>query len=159
MRRGALQDFPSIGQFRLRSCALVVLVAVLGCFGQTSSTYPVTGLVKLPDGTPLAGGRILFRPVDDAGHAARGIISEGGVFQLGTFADGDGAVPGAHRVVITPAIPESALDDPASIARYRSTVGLRYQNVTTTPLELNVQADGSANHFEIVLEPARNERR
>jgi hypothetical protein len=134
-------------------------MAVSGCFGQTSSTYSVTGVVKHPNGTPLAGGRILFQPVGDTGHAARGIISEDGAFQLGTYSNGDGAVAGVNKVVITPAIPDSALDDPASIARYRSTVDLRYQNVATTPLELIVKADGSANHFEIVLEPARTERR
>jgi hypothetical protein len=143
----------------LRGWALVFLISLSGCFGQSSSTYPVTGVVKHSNGKVLTGGRILFQPLAETGHVARGIISEDGAFELGTYSDGDGAVAGAHKVVITPAIPDSDLDDPASIARYRSTVDLRYQNVKTTPLELRVKDDGSINHFEIVLEPPRTERR
>jgi hypothetical protein len=137
----------------------VFLMALSGCFGQSSATYPVTGVVKHPDGKPLAGGRILFQPVGETGHAARGIISHDGTFQLGTYAHDDGAIAGGYKAVITPAIPDNALDNPASIARYRSTVDLRYQNVTTTPLEFKVRDDGSTNRFEIVLEPTRTERR
>jgi hypothetical protein len=156
---GAFPTLPGKDGCRVRCCTLGFLIAISGCFGQTSSTYPAAGVVKHADGKPLAGGRILFHPVNEPGHAARGIISHDGTFQLGTYSDGDGAVAGAYKVVITPAIPENALDNPAAIARYRSAVDLRYQNLNSTPLELNVKDDGSINHFDIVLVPPRAESR
>jgi hypothetical protein len=131
----------------------------MGCSGGSTATYPVTGIVKRSNGEPLRGGRIIFQPIGQSTNAARGIIADDGSFQLGTYSDRDGAVAGAHKVTITPAVPEDALDDPASIARYRSAIDLRYQSVATTPLEFNVKDNGSTNHFEIVLEPPRTERR
>ena len=143
----------------LGCCILALLVGWMGCSGGSSATYPVTGNVKRPDGEPLRGGRILFQPIGASSDAARGVIAEDGTFRLGTYSAGDGAVAGTHKVTISPAVPEEALDDPASIVRYRSTIDLRYQNVDTTPLELSVKNDGSTNHFEIVLEPLSTQRK
>jgi len=135
---------------------IFLVVGLVGCSHRGGATYPVTGTVKLSDGKPLAGGRILFQPTGEQTNSARGIIAQDGSFQLTTFEPNDGAVPGEHKVVITPAVPEEALDNPTAIARYRSLVDQRYQNVDSTPLKLTVQADGSQNHFEIVLEPSRS---
>ena len=135
-------------------CWIAIIAVAAGCSRSSPATYAVTGIVKQASGAPLAGGHILFQPTGDATQPARGTIAADGAFQLGTFTPGDGAVPGVHKVAIYPLVPEDALGDAAAIARHRSVIDSRYQNVQTTPLELTVKGDGSANHFEIVLESA-----
>jgi hypothetical protein len=147
---------PTLKNGIVRHYIIYSLAALLfGCSNQGVATYRVTGTVKLSDGKPLAGGRILFQPTGEVSHSARGIIAQDGSFQLTTFEPNDGAIPGEHKVVITPAVPEEAMDNPAAIARYRSLLDARYQNVDTTPLKYTVQPDNSQNHFDIVLEPSR----
>ena len=92
----------------------------------------------------------------EGGQSAWGIIAADGTFSLRTSEANDGARPGAYKVVINPAVPEEALDDPAAVARYRSLVALRYQNLESTPLAYTVKDDGSVNHFEVVLESAKS---
>jgi hypothetical protein len=129
----------------------VAAVAVLmGCSGRTS-TYPVTGTAKLANGKPLAGARILFQPMGESSQPAKATIGDDGAFELGTFNKGDGAVPGEHRVAIYPLVPADASNDRAAIARYRSIIDSRFQNIQTTPLEYTVKADGTSNHFDIVI--------
>lgn len=131
---------------------LLIIVPLAGCSG-SSKTQTVTGTVKLENGKPLAGGRILFQPMGESTQPARGTIAADGTFQLGTFSTGDGAVPGVHKVAIYPAVPEQAVNDPAAVARYMAAVDIRYQNIQTTPLEYTVKSDGSVNHFDIVVKP------
>jgi hypothetical protein len=136
----------------MRFCMYALLVAFLGCSDSVSNTYPVTGTVKLGNGQPLAGGRILFQPTGEASQPARGIVMPDGSFRLTTFETNDGAVAGHHKIMITPSVPGESLDDPAAIARHRSIVNRRYQSLQTTPLEYTVKSDGTGNHFKIVLE-------
>jgi hypothetical protein len=82
---------------------------------------------------------------------AKATIGDDGAFELGTFNKGDGAVPGEHRVAIYPLVPADASNDRAAIARYRSIIDSRFQNIQTTPLEYTVKADGTSNHFDIVI--------
>ena len=133
-------------------CVSVLILSILvsGC-GDSSATVPVTGTVKFESGEPLTGANVLFQPVD-GGQRARGTVRSDGSFELGTAASDDGAVLGVHRVVVTPAVPAEAIDDPQAIARHRATVDRRYQDIQSTPLEVTVKDDGSANDFEIVLE-------
>lgn len=62
-------------------------------------TLPVKGKVTY-NGKPLTRGNINFQPVD-IGREANGSIQPDGTFVLTTFKDGDGAVPGVHRVAVT----------------------------------------------------------
>jgi hypothetical protein len=123
------------------------LVSVFGCSG--SATYPVSGTVKLKNGHPLPGGLVVC---EGAAQPARGTISSDGTFRLGTFERNDGALPGVYKVLVIPAVPDDILNDPVAVARYRSAVDSRYQNVQTTPLEFTVKDDGSTTNFDIVLE-------
>ena len=63
-----------------------------------STTVPVWGKVTYK-GKPLTRGTIAFEP--DAGREAHGEIGPDGGFTLTTFAKGDGAVAGVHRVSIS----------------------------------------------------------
>jgi hypothetical protein len=71
-------------------------ICLAGC-GSNSKLSPVEGIVRL-DGKPLSTGTVRFVPT--AGRAAEGKIRSDGTFQLGTYAESDGAVIGSHQVAI-----------------------------------------------------------
>jgi hypothetical protein len=145
----------------MRPYSELILLLCLGLVGCTdrATTYPVSGTIKLANGEPLPGGLVIFHPMGGARQPARSAISRDGQFQLGTSGQKDGAVPGHHKVLVFPAVPDEVLDDPAAVARYRSAVASRYQSIDTTPLEFTVKDDGSPNQFDIVLESSRAARR
>ena len=135
--------------------SLAVLLAVAGgCSSGKAPTYAVTGTVKLPDGTPLTGGRLLFRPEGETVYAAKGEIGADGSFELSTFGLSDGAVAGTHKVMVLPPTPEGAMDDVRKAAASALRIDLRYQSLRTTPLEYTV-TPGGTNHFDIVVEPLK----
>ena len=80
----------------------VLLCCLSGCSVDSSpETFPVRGMVRLADGTLLRGGVVEFEVMSLTKLVtARGKIGADGMFQLGTFKDGDGALPGKHRVVV-----------------------------------------------------------
>ena len=76
---------------------LAVLMALLatGCGG--TKLGQVTGTVTV-SGTPVPTGTIMFVPTN--GKAAVGSIEPDGRYTLTTFAPGDGALIGVHKVTI-----------------------------------------------------------
>jgi hypothetical protein len=133
-------------------------LTLTGCSGSgPATTFQVSGTVKFPDGQPLTAGRILFRPDKDAKYSARGGILEDGTFELSTFNEGDGAIAGVHKVMITPEVDRAALDEPAATRkRAMPVIDIQYQSLRDTPLEVTVTADGSSeNHFDLVVEPPK----
>ncbi len=130
-------------------------MAVAGCSGGgPEPTYPVTGTVKLPDGKPLQGGQILFRPVEGSTYSARGDIAQDGTFELTTFEAGDGAVAGKHKVMITPAVPPELLEDARAMLGRKPIIDPSYQSLQTSPLEYTV-VDDDSNNFDIVAKPPK----
>ena len=82
------------------SLTLGVLVLVLGCGSPgTVPTAEVTGTVTY-NGAPVADASVGFIPA--SGRPASGITDASGKFTLSSFGEGDGAVPGQHKVAITP---------------------------------------------------------
>ena len=94
------------------------LIGAAGCGPDTPVTYPVKGRVTYPDGSPLQGGMIECQLIPETaegvrknqtepvrGYNARGQVDNDGFYTLTTFADGDGAVPGRHRVIVMQAYP------------------------------------------------------
>jgi hypothetical protein len=87
-------------------CLVILISALNGSGGPDLATVPVTGVVTL-NGQPVANICVSFEPVLDA--ATRGDVkSQPGSFGI-TGADGryklewshgDGAIPGAHRVLL-----------------------------------------------------------
>jgi hypothetical protein len=60
----------------------------------------VNGSVTL-DGKPLSGATVTFMPVDaTSGRMAGGITDDDGQFQLTTFDEGDGALPGEYKATV-----------------------------------------------------------
>ena len=142
----------------LKSCCawLVIVAGISGCSGGgPEPTYSVTGTVKLSDGTPLSGGRILARPNENSKYSARGEVNSDGTFILTTFEVGDGAIEGTHKVMISPSVTRESLDEIATRGkRPKPTIDQSYQSLRTTPLSITVTSDGSSeNHFDLVVEP------
>ena len=87
-----------------RSLFWAVLPAALlaaGCAGGgTAQPVKVRGVVKLDD-KPIEGAMVVFLPADSkSGHNAQGVTRGDGSFQLSTYRDGDGALPGEYKVVV-----------------------------------------------------------
>jgi hypothetical protein len=120
-----------------------LLVGAAGC--GSGSTYPVQGKVVFKDGTPLAGGYIVFESVDDDRVIARSDIEPDGTFTLGTRKPGDGALAGQHRVAVSPPLrpnPEAAQGPPL--------IHPRFAKAGTSNLVFTVER--RANHFTIEVE-------
>jgi hypothetical protein len=124
-------------------CALLTLLA--GC-GPRLQTYPVTGRVKLSDGSPLSGGTVEFesQASQTLGMNAQGDIQPDGTFRLKTWHEKqelDGAVPGRHRVVVIP---------PMYSDRLSGTVG----EPPASPINLRFKSyDQSGLTFEVTPGP------
>jgi hypothetical protein len=89
-------------------------LSVTGCSAPPAvpKTYPVKGRVVYDSGQPVTAGLIEFRSESDASLTCRSAIEIDGSFTLRTLTESnqslDGAVAGAHTVIVTP-----APDDPA----------------------------------------------
>jgi hypothetical protein len=142
--------------------AFVVLPLVAGCRGQYPATYPVRGHVVFEGGKPVRFGTVEFRS-EDSGFAARGTIDFDGNFELGTFADADGAVAGPHRAIVTQYVPAFTIEptvkqyhewqeeserDPH---RVTGVVDTKFAAYESSGLEFTVSTDGT-NDFEIVVQ-------
>lgn len=110
------------------ACSLLSLLAV-GC-GGTPQTYPVEGVVTLPEGTPAANCRVVF---DNRRQTAQGVTDAQGRYRLTTFVSGDGAVPGAYEILVAEL---QDLDPDAPVA---ARFDARYQNFQTSGLTFVVE--------------------
>ncbi len=82
------------------SATLLILIGpIWGCSEtiERPKTFPVSGKVTFK-GQRVPKGSITFQP--DKGQPSVGEIESDGTYKLSTFAQGDGAVPGHHRVFI-----------------------------------------------------------
>lgn len=85
------------------SVLILAGICLFGCFsgcGQTNpSTFPVAGRVLL-DGQPLEGAAVMLKPVD-GGSNGYGVADAEGRFEITTYRQRDGAIPGEHRIIVT----------------------------------------------------------
>ena len=79
--------------------ALISLSALIGCSSGGPTTYPVSGKVML-DGQPLEGAAVMLKPVD-GGSNGYGVAGADGSFDVTTYRQGDGAVPGKHQIIVS----------------------------------------------------------
>jgi hypothetical protein len=83
------------------SIALTLSVGLLlGC-GKGEATYPVTGKVTYPDGTPLVNAQVSFESTTKP-ISAVGRTDASGVYKLTTYKPEDGAIRGEHRIAVLP---------------------------------------------------------
>jgi hypothetical protein len=97
-----IDPFPARFKLDMLRIHLAILlanaVAISGCSGRVA-TYPVSGTVRFDDRQPVRVGIIEFR-CPETGVSARAKLDDRGAFQLGTFAEADGAPAGDYRVVV-----------------------------------------------------------
>lgn len=113
---------------QLHGLILTLATAGLLCAGCSSEdgrpeTYPVTGIVTL-DNNPVDGATVTFVPKDGgtqaqgSAQAATAVTGADGSYSIGTFATGDGAVPGEYLVKVAkysaPKQQQPVGDDPES---------------------------------------------
>ena len=133
---------------KLGSCwALVVLAITFTAGCGSGQTAPVDGRVKFKDGSDvsvLSGYEVDFQPAGGK-TSASGHLAADGTFKLTTFGADDGAIPGQHRVAITP--PQSA--DPDKPPQ-KSKLPAKYSSFDTSALTAEVKP--GRNNIELELE-------
>ena len=80
----------------------VLTVSVAGCGGGAFEVVPAGGSVQF-NGAPVSAGSITMVPVAAAGaepgKPAKAELRSDGTFELSTYGQFDGAIPGRHRVI------------------------------------------------------------
>lgn len=127
---------PSI-TFVLMSLATILITAA-GCNGSGGATEPVTGTVTFEDGSPVAGGTIVFADVAE-NSSSIGYIQQDGTYTLGTFGETDGAPTGKYKVTV---IGDSEYGQ-------ISAIHARFGQQTSTPLEAEVKEGPNTLDFEV----------
>ncbi len=141
-----------------RYCFIALAASILffGC-DRGPRTYPVTGKVVFDDGRPLtSGGVVLSECLDTvgAGTNARGAIDEEGLFQLTTFKDNDGALPGKHRFMVKA---DRDADDYLKRGIIpRPVIDERFESYDTSGLEFTVEEGG--NDLTLIVDLPRNSK-
>ena len=115
---------------------------LLGCQDGVQ-TYPTTGKVQFPDGTPMPGGMIEFQSLQH-GLNAKGEISPDGTFAMTTFVEGDGSVAGEHQIMIAPPTRPGADGGP----RLQNTIHPKFLSFRTSELAVTV-SDSEKNNFTL----------
>lgn len=168
----------SHGRLAFSILAMVGLLGLMlnGCSKGPSrpKTYPVSGTVTL-NGQPVDGATVVFVPKapstggttnPQGPQAASGETDAQGRYSLGTFAKGDGAIPGEYLVKVfkypKPTTPagtssggeeeyqppeENALPPPAA----KNMLPEKYANEQTSGLSFTVEP--KSNTFDISLTP------
>lgn len=113
------------------------------------------------DGRPLPlGGRVVFTSASgDRTHTAKGYFGADGKFQLTTFSENDGAVPGEYTVAVLANVP----DDRGSMSERAYLEAMdpiddKYSDPRTSGLKYTVPADDGPHHFRIEVAKPRGRR-
>lgn len=124
---------------------VLIALASGGC-GRSPRLVPVSGTITV-DGKPLETGSLFVAP--EGGRAAAARIGPKGRFTLSTWREGDGVVPGIHRVEIKAS---ERLDN----ARIRWLVPRAVRDLATTPLRLDasVATDSATISIDTQGQPA-----
>jgi len=127
------------------------LLLLAGCSGRDVEQIPVAGTVTL-DGGPLPGpGTLFFNCVEAAGDAPKrpGTAEFGvdGKYAAGTFAPGDGLIPGKYRVAVHCWEVSPNEEDVQAV----SYIPEKYNNPATSGLELVVPEGESSYTYDVPL--------
>lgn len=109
-------------------------IALSGC--NSAKTHPVNGTVKFKDGadgSALVGYTVDFESLEQK-VSGSGEVQSDGTFRISTYGDNDGAVPGKHRISITPPIPA----DPDALPP-KPLIPPKYGGLDTSGLEVEIK--------------------
>jgi hypothetical protein len=162
-------------RYQLMRAALTAALC-LAATGCGSKLVKVKGKVML-DGQPVEGAVVVFDGENGGGNPAAGQTDSDGVFHLGTFQPGDGAMPGEYKVLISPPPPitTSRPEGPgmeAAMAAYAKiqeelrnnpqqpfgfNIAAKYRDPSQTPLRQTVPTSGTVV-FEVQADPSMKKR-
>lgn len=138
----------SRGRLTIVGLALVLLL-LTGC---GRKTYPVEGKIVVKDGAlpvkDLAGYIVELESEEEPVVGANGVVEKDGTFRVGTFKEGDGAVLGKHRVVLSPPVETEGVPRPKKLLLDR------YKKADTSGLEVTIEAKKN----EVILEVEAQKR-
>jgi hypothetical protein len=121
----------------------------VGCSGEDPrpATVPVQGKVTY-QGQPVPKGTITFQAA--SGEAAVGEIQPDGTYTLSTFKEKDGAIPGAHKVMIVANTgdPTKMPSTPGYVVP-KDLIPQKYASLETSGLEITVSKDKPSYDFEL----------
>ena len=123
----------------LASLLLLILLAA-GCSykpAEPPMTVAVGGKVILVSGSPLTGGRVVFKPKEAGKQEAVGEINPDGSYKLTSYIKDDGAVPGEYTVVI-----EKISYKTGNAVEVRLPVAAKYLSSRTSDLSVTVKQGG-----------------
>jgi hypothetical protein len=124
--------------------AWLMVGPLAGC-SNTPPVGAVSGTITVK-GKPVAYGSVMFVP--ETGPTAAGTIQPDGSYRLTTFRPHDGALVGAHKVVVEAyTITKSRVPDQDDMAQPAS--HKKYYNVATTPLTATVQPGSNTLDFDL----------
>jgi hypothetical protein len=112
---------------------VAVAVALLGLAGCGQRLYPVRGKVVWENGAEareLDGGLVVCEAVA-GGAGVRGDIQKDGSFQLSTYKEGDGVLPGKYRVAVVEYSPREPPPPPI--------MDRTFAKVETSRLEIDIE--------------------
>jgi hypothetical protein len=146
-------------QLRMAGLVSLLLITAFGCGGSDKvKVYPVSGTVTF-DGEPMkGGGSIAFVPTGkDAGKAPGGEIDENGNYVLNTYVEGDGAMAGSFRVVISQVTSEEPESTPDGTPPPKQSAGLAqryfipavYSDFANSPLKATVEESANEINFDL----------
>jgi hypothetical protein len=123
--------------------AVLAIPAAAGCGGP--KTLPVSGSVRLADGSPVAGATVVFES-SQLRLSPSGTTDSAGRFTLTAFERDDGAPAGIYAIAVHPPLAaDSSQEQPPS------PFADRYASASTSGLSFTVSAD--AGSCDLVLEP------
>jgi hypothetical protein len=121
----------------------ILLCAAFGCSGQESAN--VEGTVTLKDGKPLVGAMITARAKSN-GRAVYGYTDGDGHFELKAEGSARGIALGDYEVIV--------IEERGSLDSQRPpTIASKYQNASTSGLELSVKSGEDQNVNWTLEEP------
>jgi hypothetical protein len=116
-------------------------------------TGKVSGKVTL-NGQPVSGGSVTFAPIakpgTQGGRPAIGPIQPDGTYTLTTYAQGDGAVIGRHRVLFSRSAGKHEEEGKHDEGKAPAPTADPYANVTPKESEVEVQAGENTIDIELV---------
>lgn len=137
-----------------RYWAGVLGIGLAGCGGGHPATVPVEGVVRFDSGEVVKSGTVECTR-DDGSVSARGKIDKTGRFRLGTYAPGDGVVPGKYKAIVLQLT--SGEDVPGIQHDHGGTVNSRHADYATSGLILDVGNRGRTD-VELVVTHGMVER-